>query len=600
MMNIQQFAKSLFLLTLLVLVACEQAPSVDQRTHLVLSDGEIIGFEADDYTHSWLGIPYAEPPVGDLRWRAPQPAVKWQGVKQALAFGPACVQLPGMSAGDNAPESEVVVGSEDCLTLNVFAPKSVVSSDSLSADINQKKLPVMVWIHGGGNAVGSAQVYNDMSALTKRGVIVVTINYRLGLLGWFRHPSLRGEDATLADQSGNYGTLDIIEALHWVQNNIANFGGDADNVTIFGESAGARNVWTMVASPLAKGLFHRAIAQSGSIRVMEAGKAEKHNPEARDYFPYKNNTAEIIKALFPDIDSVIHTQQVSAKQLRDLSIDELYSSVNDGTAIIGMYHQPELFVDGHVFTQPTIELLENPTSYNSVPMIVGSNRDENKLFEMMLMNERWYDKKLGFIPALKDAERYDHVTGYDGDIWRAMSVDLPAEVITNNGGEPVYAYRFDYDELITWPIDLKSMVGAAHGLEMSFIFNMLDDFPTKFMYKKSDSLRTLSDAMADYWVAFAYTGNPGKGLNHDQAAWISWQPESPILVFDGELDGGIRMDSSAMTAASIKQRLVNDDMLSQDEKCSLYMSMFLIGYQTPHAYNEQEYLSLGESGCRLN
>ena len=208
--------------------------------------GPIVGFSDEDDTLGWLGIPFAAPPLAELRWAAPRLPKPWQENRQAIAFENACVQLWGPLIDTTGNEGEVV-GKEDCLYLNVWAPRD-------NSDIDSAGLPVMFWIHGGGNSIGTANTYPGHRLAGGENVVIVTINYRLGLLGWMSHPALRAEGRSASDASGNYGNLDMIAALEWVQKNIANFGGDPHNVTIFGESAGGLNVYSLMASPPAKGL----------------------------------------------------------------------------------------------------------------------------------------------------------------------------------------------------------------------------------------------------------------------------------------------------------------------------------------------------------
>ncbi|MEM9177841.1 MAG: carboxylesterase family protein, partial [Myxococcota bacterium] len=204
------------------LVGCaEDRLDADSATRRVLAQGEVVGTTLEDgRVLAWKGLPFAAPPVGDLRWRAPQPPVAWEGVREALASGSMCTQLGG----------EPVQGAEDCLYLDVFAPASV-------AEEGAALLPVMYWIHGGGNSMGSGDMMPPQALARDNGVVLVTINYRLGLFGWLSHDALRASAANPADASGNFGTLDIIRGLEWVQENIAQFGGDPGRVTIFGESA---------------------------------------------------------------------------------------------------------------------------------------------------------------------------------------------------------------------------------------------------------------------------------------------------------------------------------------------------------------------------
>ena len=236
-------------------------PVAAPATVRTIESGKIIGY-VDRESHAWVGIPFAAPPVDALRWKAPRAVEPWTETLQALEFGSQCPQS-GLGVGPPA-------GSEDCLYLNVWAP---VNTDD--------KRPVMYFIHGGGNHIGEAAtpIYHGARYAREHDVVVVTINYRLGPFGWLAHPGLRepGESPqTLADNSGNYGTLDIIHGLQWVQRNITDFGGDPHNVTIFGESAGGFDVLTMMVSPLAAGLYHKAISQSGGMTLVPMSEAENY------------------------------------------------------------------------------------------------------------------------------------------------------------------------------------------------------------------------------------------------------------------------------------------------------------------------------------
>ena len=239
--------------------AFERVPAADSLRQAAA--GPITGLLDERETHAWLGIPFAAPPVGEGRWSAPRPLPPRDDVLKATAFGPPCPQLWGRMSG-LAGEPGEVVGNEDCLYLNVWAPRKI-----------EQPLPVMVWIHGGGNTIGTAATYPGPRLAGDQQVVVVTTNYRLGVLGWMSHPALRAGRDPL-DGSGNYGLLDLVAALDWVQDNIAAFGGDPERVTIFGESAGGGNVFGLMASPRARGLFHRAIAQSGVAVTTPRWRAE--------------------------------------------------------------------------------------------------------------------------------------------------------------------------------------------------------------------------------------------------------------------------------------------------------------------------------------
>lgn len=606
----------LVVLTLAVIFisACQDQPPASDASRVNIANGQLMGFEHKDNTYAWFGIPYAKPPVNELRWRAPQAADAWSGVLDALSYGSACVQLPNPTTGSNAPESELIVGVEDCLTLNVVAPRSALDSN----ETLKKAMPVMVWIHGGGNTVGSPQVYDGAKLASTQEVIFVSMNYRLGLLGWFRHASLRENSQTLngiekqLDDSGNYGSLDIIAALEWVKQNIAEFGGDPERVTVFGESAGGRNTWSLIQSPLAKGLFHGAIVQSGSLRTMDAEKSELIDPNAMDYPRYVNNSNELVEKWLA-LDSSTNTQsektESTASILRQLSPDQLYASLVQTSH--SMYQQPRLFLDGKVFVKPALELFTDPANYNAVPIITGSNRDEDKLF--MQLDDYWVDSKFGFLPVVKDTERYNRAAAYGADTWRVLSVDTPSEVIALNGGAPIYNYRFDFDDLITWPADLATLVGAGHAIEIPFVFGNEGESIWRWIFNKPALRADLSETMMSYWGEFAYNGSPGRGRNQAAPLWSAWQPEGEhIMLFDvandgangkesddplvGK-DGGVRMADQRITLADIKSRLKHDDAFTAEEKCSVYHDQFLNGYQASVGYSEAEVEHLVSGGC---
>ena len=236
-------------------------PTPDKSLSRTTTSGEVVGFVGPYGSATWLGIPYAAPPVGDLRWRAPRPVSRWSGVREALVAGSPCVQYAGPFGGMENVSRGQPAGSEDCLFLNVYAPH---------ASTPTSRLPVMVWIHGGGNTVGHAGFYDGGHLAERENVVVVMINYRLGPFGWFRHAALRADGTSDLERSGNFGILDQIRALEWVRDNIAGFGGDPGNVTVFGQSGGGGKVSTLLAMPAARGLFHRAIVMSGSaIRLTD-------------------------------------------------------------------------------------------------------------------------------------------------------------------------------------------------------------------------------------------------------------------------------------------------------------------------------------------
>jgi para-nitrobenzyl esterase len=251
--------------------------------------GPISGAVDENGALAWLGVPYAQAPIGKLRWKAPRALTPFDQVFAATSLAEMCTQLGNPLLDIESSLYGKAVGSEDCLYLNIWSP-----SESRQGREGEKKLPVMVWIHGGSNVGGSSRIYYPGNLVVQQNVVVVSINYRLGLFGWFSHPSLRAAADSTLDKSSNFGMLDIIQALHWVGQNIEAFGGDPANITLFGESAGAMNAVALLYSPLARGLFHKVIAQSGSLRQTPLEVAEQFTADDRSEFSSSETAAKIL------------------------------------------------------------------------------------------------------------------------------------------------------------------------------------------------------------------------------------------------------------------------------------------------------------------
>lgn len=564
-----------------------------------LVSGEIIGIQRNNDVHAWLGIPYARPPTGELRWRAPQPVESWRERKEVVTPGSICTQ---MSVGPS--DTPGPIGSEDCLYLNVWAPARTQDNIRMGASV----LPVMFWIHGGGNSMGEGgtSIYDGSLLVSEQDVVVVTINYRLGPLGWFAHPGLRGPGTSEEDRSGNFGTLDIIAALKWVQANITVFGGDPDNVTIFGESAGGFNVLTMMASPLAEGLFHRAISQSGGLDITSINAAENYKDDSSPGAEFSSR--EVIVQLLMNEGRA--DSRESAKRIQDemgaveLSIWlrqktplDIYNIFGPGFG--GMIGSPDIFGDGYVLPDDmdAAQIFADTDNYNEVPVILGSNRDEVKLF-MMMSNERVV-KTLGFPTGIKNLATYNRDSRYSSNLWKARAVDELATLMRSAQGDSVYAYRFDVDD---WRnlgvIDFKVLLGAAHALELPFVFGNFPN-PLRIIFPDStfDEVQLLSKSMRSYWAEFAYQGAPGEGRDGTELSWSGWQnsgDQTPrIMIFDTELDDGIRMTSERISTREIRRSFLADTSYdNQEDYCSAYKAYFR-GDQ----FVQAEYRNLGSAGC---
>ncbi|WOJ92510.1 carboxylesterase family protein [Congregibacter variabilis] len=560
----------------------------DMSTLRDTASGPVLGGISRPGAQVWLGIPYAAAPVGEKRWRAPAPAADWFNARQSLAFGSVCPQFASRLSASNA-EPGTLIGSEDCLSLNVFSPGGVGSDAAL---------PVMVYIHGGGNTIGSAIPYEGSAFVQEQGVVMVTLNYRLGPLGWLSHAALR-DGASPEDASGNFALLDMIAALKWVRDNIENFGGDSARVTVFGESAGGRNIYGLLASPLAADLFHGAIIQSGFPGTFTRARAEKPADDPQPGHP--NGSYALALAWLAQGDEPGGVERLDrmpakdlAQYLRGISVEQLLAPLQVPG---GMYSAPALFRDGVVLPkEPLTEVFADPTRWNQMPLMVGSNRDEMKLF--LALSDQHAGKRFGFIPAPRDAERYDLLNRFHSDGWKALGVDLPLSLISQGSSKSnLYAYRFDWDSMRkNWLVDLPQLLGAAHALELDFLFGPLISrvVPGVFYEGNRQEREALGRTMRDYWAGFAYSGRPGSGRSAGQVAWPSWSVDEPLLMLlDSKEDGGVRPESLTVTVDDVKRRLAAEDTLPERLRCALYVDLFLNNNGLSEQFVTREYQDLG-------
>lgn len=461
----------------------------------------------------------------------------------------------------------------------------------------------MVWIHGGGNTIGTANTYNGSVLAGGENVVLVTVNYRLGFFGWMSHPALRGEDVSPADASGNYGTLDLVAALEWVQGNIANFGGDPGNVTLFGESAGGRNVFTLMSSPMAGGLFHRAIAQSGSVASTPLWRAENYSDDARPGMELSSR--EWLLGQLQAADRAEH--RTAAKPLLDnMPASELLQFMRSRSAaqvmegvsgMAGMYRAPQTFRDGAVLpAESQLSRFRSPGEYNAVPLMTGTTRDEVKLF--MAQSPHWVKQRFGFLPRIRDIDAYNRAAAYGSDQWKANSVDEVAAVISSHGGQPVYAYRWDWDEGgESFLVNYAELIGAGHGMEVPFVFGSFDGtltLPGFYNEHNSAGRDELSRQMRSYWSEFARSGDPGKGREGDLPRWQAWREGGDnLMLLDTGAGGGLRMVQEPMTVAMLKMRVASDPQLPGEERCNLFAVMFFQANAGDDFWDQDEYRELG-------
>ncbi len=452
---------------------------------------------------AWLGIPYAAPPVGDLRWRAPQPAAKWKGERDATKFGAHCAQnqvFADMVFQDSG-------GSEDCLFLNVYSPATANAKSAL---------PVMFWIHGGGFSGGSAdEPRHNGDFLPLKGVVLVTINYRLGVFGFLAATSLAREANGAA---GNYGLMDMVAALEWVRDNIEKFGGDANNVTIFGESAGSFAVSTLMASPMAQGLFQKAIGESGGA----FGNGTLHYQSLED-------------RMAKDDKWVAALNVNSLEQLRALPTQTLL----DAAKAPGTGFPPD--VDGKLLTEPV------PDTYTAgkqahLPLLAGWNADEGSFSATSGLTAAQWETSAGTIfkdraaeflalyPGATDAQALRSAIDFASDQFIALGTWKWLEAQRKSGNAPVYRYHF---ELAATPSKFHPGTFAFHSDDIEYVFGTLDTRPG-WNVRPED--RTLSDAMMSYWTNFAKSGDPnGSGLPN----WPKYNDDGyPLIHLDSTITSG--------------------------------------------------------------
>ena len=487
-----------------------------------LDSGPITGARTGEQNavRVYKGIPYASPPVGNLRWRPPQP-VEWKDVRTCTQFGPICPQKPYPAGSIYVQPVQPM--SEDCLFLNVWT----------AAKRADEKRPVMVWIHGGAltRGSGSLEPYNG-THLAERGVVLVTINYRLGPLGFLAHPLLSAESEH--GSSGNYGILDQIAALKWVQRNIAAFGGDPDNVTIFGESAGSWSVCSLVASPLASGLFHRAIGQSGGCLVpMQYLKEARHGFIAAEQLGV--NLAKNL-GVDQEVDQESKQESDVLAAMRSKSPDKVLAAAGKDPAM----GRVRGVVDGWVFPDEIYNIYAQGQQ-NKVPVIVGSNADEGtslagslapsraKVVQAMIQ-QKYGDAAAAFLkiyPVDSDEQARDAFLHALRDEMFTWEMRTWASLM-RKADQPAYLYYFSRVP----PRPEADQLGAYHAAEIIYVFDNLDLVPWE-----NESLDVqLADQMADAWVRFATTGDPNGGT---LPKWEMYDAESqPYLEFGNQIQLG--------------------------------------------------------------
>lgn len=496
--------------------------------------GAVKGFEDQANTWVWKAIPFARPPVGDLRWKAPRDPDPWSGVWEETEFCERCSQ--------NRMLEDTIIGSEDCLYLNVWRPQS-----------QERDLPVYFWIHGGGNTIQQPihKIAHGANVASQSNMVFVSINYRLGEFGWFSHPALRsGRPGDEYDDSGNYGILDIIKALEWVRDNIEAFGGSPDNVFVSGESAGGFNTLSLLISPAAKNLFHKAMSQSGGARAGSVVEGDASANAMIAHLLVNDGTAANLEEAEKYRDNM--ALEEIAVYLRSKPFTEFY------TCRRAVPFTMTTFADGAVISTNGFDSLDAGTYPNKVPIIIGTNKEERKF-------------SLFFPKALPDDdELYENVAIFASDLWKTSGVDGLLRRLRANAAQPdVYGYQFCWgarrpDGKSPLPEPYASKLGAAHVMEIPFFFNLERSYGPidKHIFTEENrrGKEALTNAMMTYVAQFIRTGAPNKpGSEFTKTRWLPWSndiggPKCILFDVDGDVPD-IRMTAEELKEEDVKVRI---------------------------------------------
>ena len=545
-----------------------------RNTNPIYTSSGVVKGEFHRGVYIWEDIPYALPPVGELRWKAPR-KIEFSSELILPKTKNFCIQRTSNFGGsaEYADEDDLLSGSEDCLYLDVFAPLNK----------SKKLLPVMFWIHGGGNTSGLKDLYDFRKLVKKHDVIVVRINYRLGPFGWFTHPAIQGFQNDV-DKTSNFGTLDIISALEWVNENITLFGGDSNNITIFGESAGGHNVLSLLVSKRAKGLFHKAISMSGYTTSFSTENAYRQDIQS---FSSDHTSWKIVNKIVNDVSQEKKQSEYENKEIRKILLSmsgkEFYKYYSDRKS----YEEiPLLTNDGIVIPKNGLRNALSKTEYvNNVPTMIGSNRDEVKFWLAFSEYFVELDYSIGGsilgLPkiSLKDEGAYEAFNYYRSTAWKIRGVDEPLNSLAMTGNKNLYSYRFDWDDQRRFVIaNFKQIFGATHALEVPLLAgdnSLVGGRPvSNFIYPRGISRFYISRNMMRFWTNFARNGDPGSSSNN-----IKWRPYideksdiTSFIILDNKKN--LRMSSSNTNLKILTKELFYDERLNKEEKCVILYQMF--------------------------
>lgn len=525
--SVQNITKTLNLLKIAIKDAC--------KTTVSTSYGQVSGVDGGNGSWLWAGIPYAKPPLGELRWKAPQDPEPWKEIRYSTFDFSRSIQP---SENIQWLPTNKIEGSEDCLYLNIYRPKNC-----------DNNLPVYFWIHGGGNTKGGADQFNLSYMANKCNMVIVVIQYRLGPFGWFYHPDMN-TNGTKEERSGNFAILDMIKALKWVQDNISEFGGNHENVTIAGESAGGYHILNLMASPLAKGLFHRAISQSAAgFNAPQASITAVINSAI-------DNLLISEKICTTPEEATLFRSNMSPSELENYlkgkTPEEIISSFMDQQGAINTLSS---IGDGYVLPASLHQIFDSG-NYNQVPVIIGSNRDEmkpffpftfgplqtasghtwNNLYNVLNLEEPYMSLEQVLPSDSNDRYIFETCTDLSSLYWKA-SVDKFSRAFKKHQ-DSVYSYWFMWGHSDVAPSPYNYLLGAGHSFELPFFFGDNPDFLGNLLYTKDNynGRLALQNAMMTYISSFVRYGNPNK--NNKYPTWEKWSNidgEPKTILFDANL-----------------------------------------------------------------
>jgi para-nitrobenzyl esterase len=517
---------------------------------------------------NWDDIPYAQPPIGSLRWKAPR---KLETSEHLNIIKPQnnnfCVQEPSGLGGSDG--DSFFSGTEDCLYLDIKRPEK----------IDKELLPVMFWIHGGGNTSGLKDLYDFSAMVKKHNVLVVSINYRLGPFGWFTHPSIQDLQSDL-DKTSNFGTLDIIAALEWVQSNISLFGGDPNNVTIFGESAGGHNVLSLLVAKQAKNLFHKAISQSGYTTTYSKQSAYKQTSKSSTS---KHTSWNVVNKIIKDksLDLTQDRDTIKVRELlKSLTAEEFFKYYAERPSYENL---TILTADGIVIPEIGLTKALSKREYvNHVPTIAGSNKDEVKLWlasakYFVDLDHSFFGSIFG-VPkvVLNDKDAFNLFNSYRSRAWKIRGVDDPLRSLHISGNKDLYAYRYDWDDHRRFIIaNFRELIGAAHATEIPLLTgnNKLVGEYGFLIYPRGPSKRFTSKNMMKFWTYFAKNGKPG--ISSSGVEWLKYNGQegtpSNYIILDNKKN--LRMQTDEFSFSSLTKDLYKENALTSLEKCVVLLQM---------------------------